>query len=87
MAMEQGDLLTAKERLKKAIYLDQDFVPAYLSLADIYSAGNDSRRAGKMREAALRALEKLSPDSIVNGFEGISAGELIRIINGNQPPP
>ena len=85
VAMEQGDFTTAKERLKKAIYLDQDFVLAYLSLGDIYTRENDFKRAHKMREAALRALEILPPGAIVKGFEDTTAQELIRIIKENSP--
>lgn len=76
----KGDIEEAKVLLKKAIYLEPDFIPAYLELGAIYDNEGDSERAEKMRSVALELLKALPSDAAVEPYRGITAGELIRYV-------
>jgi len=77
---EQGELDEAAAALKRALYIDQDFVLAHFAL------GNMNRQAGKMKEAernfgnALQILEKREPCEVLVDAEGMTAGRLAEII-------
>ncbi|HEX8832917.1 MAG TPA: CheR family methyltransferase [Abditibacteriaceae bacterium] len=62
IAEEEGDTDTAKELLRKVIYLSPNFVAPYLELSAIYGAEGDETRAGKMRETARDLLTGHSLD-------------------------
>jgi chemotaxis protein methyltransferase CheR len=70
----------AAASLKKALYLDPDFVLAHFALANI------SLRSGKMAEArkhfgnTTEILSKYKPDEIFPESEGITAGRLSEMI-------
>jgi chemotaxis protein methyltransferase CheR len=77
---ELGFLDESIASLKRAIYLDQNFVLAHFSL------GNLALRQGKVREAdrhlknALAALTTLGKDDILPESEGLTAGRMVEII-------
>jgi len=77
---EQGELDEAAAALKKALYIDQDFVLAHFAL------GNMNRQAGNKKESernfgnALRILEKREPCEVLYDAEGMTAGRLAEII-------
>ncbi len=77
---EQGRAEDAAEALRRALYLEPDFVIAYFAL------GNLSRRQGRLREAgkyfqnALTLLGRQAKDEIVPGSDGLTAGRMIEII-------
>ena len=77
---EQKKVEEAKASLKKALYLDPDFVLAHFALANI------SLRSGKMAEArkhfgnTKQILAKCKPDEILPEAEGITAGRLSEMI-------
>ena len=77
---EQGELEGAAAALKRALYIDQDFVLAHFAL------GNLHRQAGRKKESArnfgnaLRILERREPCEVLNDAEGMTAGRLAEII-------
>lgn len=77
---EQGERHGAAAALKRALYIDQDFVLAHIAL------GNINRQAGKMKEAerhfgnALQILESREPSEVLADAEGMTAGRLAEII-------
>lgn len=77
---EQGELEAAAAALKRALYIDHDFLLAYFAL------GNLERRAGKKKESeryfanALRLLETRDPHEVLPEAEGMTAGRLAEII-------
>jgi len=73
----QGDREEAMALLKKAVYLEPAFIPAYLEIAALYEMEIDATRAKKMRHSALRILEKLPQDETVEPYEGVTVSELI----------
>ena len=77
---EQGEPEKAAADLRRALYVDQDFVPAHLLL------GNLALRQGKREESArhfknaFELLHRRLPDEVVPGTEGLTAGRLMEII-------
>ncbi|WP_083887007.1 CheR family methyltransferase [Nodosilinea nodulosa] len=61
IAEEKNDLETAKSYLKKIIYLDANFVDAYLDLASIYERQEQSERSRKVHDQALTLMASLPP--------------------------
>ncbi|HEV8717581.1 MAG TPA: CheR family methyltransferase [Candidatus Binatia bacterium] len=76
----QGDPETAKTLFKKIIYLDPAFTPAYLELGALYYRGGDAQRARKMRSTALAFLKKIPPQTVVQAYGAMTAGELITYV-------
>jgi chemotaxis protein methyltransferase CheR len=75
-----GNNEQAKDLLKKVIYLDSTFVAAYLELGGLYERENDRQRASKMRQTALELLKARSPDTLIEPYKDMTAGELIQHI-------
>ncbi len=77
---EQKEVEEAKVSLKKALYLDRNFVLAHFALANL------SLRLGKMADArkhfsnVTEILSGYKPDDIIPESEGITAGRLAEII-------
>lgn len=78
--LEQGQVEVAKTSLKRALYLDQDFVIAYFAL------GNLTRQQGKFKESvkhfenALLLLRGYGREDTLPESDGITAGRLREII-------
>lgn len=66
IAEDENNLETAKEHLRKIIYLDPDFVKAYLDLASIYDRARQPEKAKTTREHALTLLAKLPPSTVLD---------------------
>ena len=77
---EQKQVEEARVSLKKALYLDRNFVLAHFALANI------SLRSGKVADArkhfsnVTEILSGYKPDDIIPESEGITAGRLAEII-------
>lgn len=78
IAEDRGERAEAKAQLKKIIYLAPNFVAAYLDLGQLYAVDQDAVRARKMRESALALLLTMAPDTPVEQFGGVTAGNLAR---------
>lgn len=76
----QGRNEAAKDLLKRIIYLSPDFIPAYLELGALYERENDAERAKKMRSTAIELLKALPHGSVVEPYEGVTAGELLEYV-------
>jgi chemotaxis protein methyltransferase CheR len=77
---EQKQIDDARVSLKKALYLDRNFVLAHFALASL------SLRSGKAAEArkhfgnVAEILSGYKPDEIIPESEGITAGRLAEIV-------
>ena len=77
---QQGDGDGAVLSLRRALYLDHDYLLAYFAL------GNLSRKRGEQREAeqsftnALRLLQRHDPAEVLPQAEGMTAGMLAQLI-------
>ncbi|MDX1513811.1 MAG: CheR family methyltransferase [Gammaproteobacteria bacterium] len=77
---ELGQLVEAISSLRKALYLDPKFVLAHVALGGIYrrrSAQSASRRAYR---AALRLLNRSTPDEQLPGADGLTVDRLKEIL-------
>jgi len=78
--LEQGEIAEAAAALKRALYIDHDFVVAHFAL------GNLNRQAGRQKESkrdfanALHLLERRDPHEVLPEAEGMTAGRLAEII-------
>jgi chemotaxis protein methyltransferase CheR len=77
IAEEQGEFGTARECLKKVIYLAPTLAAAYLDLAALYQRGGDGTRARRMRVAARAVLEAADPAEPAGAVGEPTAGELL----------
>jgi chemotaxis protein methyltransferase CheR len=77
---EQKKVEEAKASLKKALYLDPDFVLAHFALANISLRGGKIAEAQKHFGNTTEILSKYKPDEILPESEGITAGRLSEMI-------
>ncbi|PSR15677.1 hypothetical protein C8255_21855 [filamentous cyanobacterium CCP3] len=75
IAEDQNDLDGAKVHLRKIIYLDADFVKAYLDLASIYEREKQLDKTQKMRSHALMLLAKLPPDARLDHYSDTTVAQ------------
>ncbi len=80
IAQEREDLDGAKLLSKRIIYLDPSSIPAYLELASIYEQEGDKIRANKMYRTALELLGRLPPQTVIEHWANVTAGELITFL-------
>ncbi|MGB7416161.1 MAG: CheR family methyltransferase [Thermosynechococcaceae cyanobacterium] len=73
----QRDRKQAKNILKKILYLQPNFIPAYLNLADIYADEGQPHRATKMYRTAQDLLKDLPRETWIDYRGRITAGELL----------
>ena len=78
---ELGRPDAAVTSLKRALYLDPDFILAYFTLANIYRSAARIRESNKNYQNALALLNAMPPDQLIPESEGIYAGRLKEIIN------
>lgn len=74
---EQGQLQEAKELLKKSIYLEPDFIPAYLELGSLFAKENNHEKSSKLRATGLELLKELPPGSNVEPYDDLTVSDLI----------
>lgn len=79
VAQAERRFCEAGDNLRKVIYLNPGFAPAFIELAYLYERDGDVVRAGKMRLAALDILRALPPDRIVDPY-GIEARQVMEHI-------
>ncbi len=80
---ELGNKKDAIRFLKQTLYLDHNFVMAYLSLGNLASNHNQQGESKKYFQNALLILNNYSPDEILPYSEGITVGRLSEIINAS----
>lgn len=66
--------------LKKAIYLDPDFVMAYYSLGNIYQRQGNLPAAKKCKQNILSILDHYNPDEILTESDGLTVSKFKEII-------
>ncbi|MFA6457405.1 MAG: CheR family methyltransferase [Bacteroidota bacterium] len=80
LLQEDQQLKEAMSVLKRAIYLDPNFVLAYYSLGKIYQRLGNRKSATKCTENVLSILKTCSQDEILYESEGLTAGRLKEIL-------
>ena len=77
---EQDALAEAVLSLRKAIYLDQDFIMAHFALGHLTLRQGNARGARKHFDNVLALLDGYPPDQPLPEAEGITAGRLREIV-------
>ena len=78
--LEQMDLEGAKTALKRALYVDPDFVLAHFALGNLAQRLGKHVEARKHFENALALLSPCSPGEELPEADGMTAGRLMDII-------
>ncbi|OGP62512.1 MAG: hypothetical protein A2170_10820 [Deltaproteobacteria bacterium RBG_13_53_10] len=73
----QEEVQEALDCLKKAIYLDADFVLAHFGLFHLYERTGNPIKAERHRVLAVHLASKLSPDTVLPGSDDLTAGQLL----------
>lgn len=77
---EMGDTELAITSLKKALFLDSEFVMAHFLLGNLLLAQKKSHEANRAFQNAVKLLSKLPQETILPHSDGIKAGSLVEII-------
>jgi chemotaxis protein methyltransferase CheR len=80
---ENNQLDEAVASLKRAIYLNSNFVLSYYSLGNIYKRLGNVNSAKKCYENVLTILNKCSQEEILPESEGLTAGRFKEIVNAS----
>ena len=80
----QGELPQAEESLKRALYLDPDFVLAHFALGNLARRQSKARDAGKHFANALSLLHRLGVNATLPEADGMTAGRLREIIQSTM---
>ncbi|MFQ4137934.1 CheR family methyltransferase [Nodosilinea sp. PGN35] len=86
IAEDENDLATAKEHLRKIIYLDPEFVKAYLDLASIYDRIKQPEKASTARDHALTLLAKLPPGALLDDQSEVTVAQWQEHLNRRRLP-
>jgi chemotaxis protein methyltransferase CheR len=78
---EQNNLEGAVAALKRALYLDPNFVLPHFALGNLALRRENSGEADRHFRNALSLLERLPQENILPGSEGVTAGRLREIIS------
>lgn len=77
---EQGDNRAAGEALKRALFLDPDYILAHFALARLAGTEGKVTDARRHYRNALSLLDSHDPDSTLPDSDGLTVGRLIEII-------
>jgi Tfp pilus assembly protein PilF len=79
ICQERGEVGTAVEALRRAIYLDPDSAPAHFLLGSLLLRQGEQRRGQRSMETAVGLLSSRPRDEVVPGTDGLSAGPLLEM--------
>jgi chemotaxis protein methyltransferase CheR len=80
----QARLDEAIETMKKVVYIDRNYVLGHFGLADMYRNLGQWPQAQKALDNARRLLDAKSPEELIPGSGGITAGRLRETIIRQQ---
>jgi chemotaxis protein methyltransferase CheR len=84
IAEVQGQRQESKVILKKALYLDHAFLPAYVELFNIYMQEDNKKIAEKMLDSALAIVRNLPGHTPIHLYDETSASELLILLEQFQ---
>ena len=79
---QQGDLAAAASSLKNVLFIDQDYLLAYLALGNLSRQVGDAGECERNFGNALRILERRDPHEVLPEADGMTAGRLAQMIRG-----
>jgi chemotaxis protein methyltransferase CheR len=74
----------SKVILKKALYLDPEFLPGYVELFNIYMQEDNKKLAEKMLTSAINIVRKLPSHTPVHLYDETNASELLTLLEQFQ---
>ncbi|MDR9404108.1 MAG: CheR family methyltransferase, partial [Halothece sp. Uz-M2-17] len=77
IAEEEDDLEQAKQLYKRIIYLDQNSFTAYLELSHIYHLQGDQIRREKMKQSAIKLLQRSPKEQKIPELNNITVAEVL----------
>jgi len=77
ITIEIGEESKRKELLKKALYLDHNFIAPMLELAEITVKEGNAKKAHRLRAAAYKILNGLPENAAVDMLENWTVQELL----------
>lgn len=80
LLQEQGETDEAIVYLKRALYLNQNFVMAHFTMGNLMRSQGRPNESQKHYRIALDLLRRCEPEDILPESEGITAGNLTKII-------
>jgi chemotaxis protein methyltransferase CheR len=80
LAQERGDWAQAKTLLNKAIYLDPNFIAAYLELGGLHAQDGDNPRARRMYETVRAALTRLPAQTLIAPYKESTAADILAYV-------
>ena len=80
---ESGNLESATDSLKKALYLDPNFIMAHFTIGDLHYRNNKTQEAVKSLKNALSLLERMDHEALIQHSDGMAAAELSNLIKMN----
>ena len=78
---EQGDMEQAIQSLRRAIYLDPDFVLAHFALSNIARGRGHVHEADMQIKITRQLLASYKPEDVLPESEGVTAGQLSEMIS------
>ncbi|MFN0079014.1 MAG: CheR family methyltransferase [Prosthecobacter sp.] len=81
---EQNAIEEAALAIKRALYLDQNFIVAHFTLGNLMLRLGRSRDAGRCFENARALLRKQSPEAVLPESDGTTAGRMLAILASMQ---
>ncbi|MBU3613235.1 CheR family methyltransferase [Polynucleobacter sp. MG-27-Goln-C1] len=76
ISLEKGDVDRAKEDLRKTLYLDENFIPAYLDLITIQIQEGKEDLAAKTCEQALRSIQAGPENLYLPGLRNAASSDV-----------
>lgn len=80
LAQERGDTSQVKALLTNVIYLEPDFIAAYLELGAWHTQAGEPGRARRMYQTAQAALKKLPLQSTVEPYRESTAAQILSYV-------
>ena len=78
---EQGAAAEAERALRRVLYLEPDFIAAYVGLASLARHGGRPAEARRQLRQALALAGRLQPDCALPETDGLPAGRLVHLIS------
>jgi chemotaxis protein methyltransferase CheR len=81
---EKGAFAEAREALRRALFLDHDFVVAHFALGNLTRQQGRPRDAARSLATARTLLQKYAPEAELPEADGVTAGRLLALIETIQ---
>ncbi len=78
---EQGESAAAIASMRRALYLDPELAVAHFALGNLLERAGRAREAQRCFENVRRLLASFDPQSVVPESDGLTAGQMLALVN------